>query len=194
MDEYEQIKSKLSDGTTTDILVAIDDLVLLSNEEAIDILVDTAINSMSGTAKRQSREALAKNFVDEARIRLWQVLNDKTSKVGSKANAIRTLGVIKDTQSVDLLITMLDKNNHRAVISSAAESLGKIGDTKSVNAIIQSLEDAVLLGDSTLIRDFIVALGQIGDMRALEHIEKITVNDYNRVHISNAIENIKKIK
>ena len=26
---------------------------------------------------------------------------------------------------------------------------------------------------------------------ALEHIEKITVNDYNRVHISNAIENIK---
>ena len=43
MDDYEQIKSKLADGTTTDILVAIDDLVLLSNEEAIDILVDLSL-------------------------------------------------------------------------------------------------------------------------------------------------------
>ena len=132
---------------------------------------------------------------------LIDLLNDKNADWGTRGDAAMALGQIKNNQAVPtLLVALGDDNNYIRRI--AVESLGKIGNKRAFWRLIITLEDEdwmvreavpnalgnlgkeviellifTLNNKSCLVRMGVIqALGKIGDVRALEPLQKI-LND-----------------
>lgn len=99
---------------------------------------------------------------------LLAALKDKVGSV--RICAARALGRIGDRRAVDDLIAALQDGASWDLGEAAAQSLGALGDPEAVRPLIAALHD-----EDRDVRQFVVvALGQIGDARALPALEALT--------------------
>ena len=99
---------------------------------------------------------------------LLRLLNDPDHEV--RMFSANILGEICDPSAVDDLINVLNDPDEN-VISASIESLGKIGDARAVGALINCLYQEFWIQYPA-----IIALGEIGDPSAIEHLTSL-LND-----------------
>jgi HEAT repeat protein len=138
-----------------------------------------------------------------------------------RSNAANVLGSIGDTRAVPALIETLNDSNDN-VNMEAAKALGEIGDVRAVTALIDVMRfpnadnvrfnardalirlgkpvvpfliDALKDEDRLVQEEATVALGRIGDKRAIEPLKKCLDSPYmeERRKAKVAIEKIEKI-
>lgn len=95
----------------------------------------------------------------------------QTGDEADRCYATRTLGLLRDTASVETLIERL-RDEDLDVAIDAAEALGNIGSAEAVPALIESLENDPSGEICTMIA---VALGQIGSAEAIDPLLKIAL-------------------
>ncbi|WP_456404971.1 HEAT repeat domain-containing protein [Thiolapillus sp.] len=93
----------------------------------------------------------------------------QTGDEADRCYAARTLGLLKDTASVETLIERL-RDEDLDVAIDAAEALGNIGSAEAVPALIESLENDPSGEVCTMVA---TALGRIGAAEAIEPLLKI---------------------
>lgn len=100
--------------------------------------------------------------------------------------AIQTLGELHDKRAVEPLISLLQDPRVGWV---AARALGTLGDTRAVPALI----DAIHTSEPGWCRPFVVALGDIGDPRAIQPLTEFlpSAPDWVRDSVTNALKSIK---
>lgn len=115
---------------------------------------------------------------------LVKLLNDHQQKK-IELSAIKALGEIGDSGSVDALIAVVGKTDNDIRVATI-EALGKIKDPRAVKALVALLENK----DVQYIA--IWALGNIGDKRATEPLTKL-LNHQDKYVSYNAAQALKKI-
>ncbi|WP_456412596.1 HEAT repeat domain-containing protein [Thiolapillus sp.] len=93
----------------------------------------------------------------------------QTGDEADRCYAARTLGLLRDTASIETLIEHL-RDEDLDVAIDAAEALGNIGSAEAVPALIESLENDPSGEVCTMVA---VALGKIGSTEAIDPLLKI---------------------
>ncbi len=100
-----------------------------------------------------------------------------TSNSRKRWRAADALGHFGDPRAVEPLIAVLDEND-RYVREAAAESLGELGDAKAAEPLIELLKKEK---EDDVLQRAAVALGMLGDQRALASLESLANHDDGRV-------------
>lgn len=92
----------------------------------------------------------------------YAVRNLEGSDTDTSYAALNTLGKLKDSRSIPLLIRMLEQGRWTSRVT-AAEALGTIGDASAVEPLINALQSK----DPKVRQNVAESLGKIGDKRAV---------------------------
>ncbi|HDK38352.1 MAG TPA: HEAT repeat domain-containing protein, partial [Thiolapillus brandeum] len=95
----------------------------------------------------------------------------QTGDEADRCYAARTLGLLKDRTSIDILIERL-RDEDLDVAIDAAEALGHIGAAEAVPALIESLENDPSGEVCSMVA---AALGRAGSAEAIEPLLKIAL-------------------
>lgn len=113
-----------------------------------------------------------------------------------KVEAIIALGNMKATEAVPTLIKILQTSNDPIVKAYAAMSLGKIGDKSAVDPILIELSIVMSSYKSEnlpLLYGLVVALGDLGDPKAIPVLLQISQGPYPAFIRQVAVASLKKV-
>lgn len=155
----------LDDGDWDEKLTAVKGLAMLNEQKFLPKIIDIA-GSLDPTFP-DNEEKLS--FLKDTILKfgcsetLISIINDPNMKYRGKVIAIETVGKLKCTDAVPILISLLN-SDLRDVRRSSIEALGQI-DSPSAR---ERLLEAVFDDDSHVRKSAIRSLGMIGDRRAFE--------------------------
>jgi HEAT repeat protein len=128
--------------------------------------------------------------VRRAAFRLSERLNDgqtvellcdlaRTEESGKTIPAIRTLGRMKSTQAIPVLVEILNRTNEQNIQTACCQALGQIADPAGMESLIRILTSRGLLSlqnkyDDNLRAVAAFALAQIPHPRAIEIMESLS--------------------
>jgi organic radical activating enzyme len=121
----------------------------------------------------------------------------------NRGRAAEILGVIKSHDAVPSLIHQLNTCEHLALEESCINALGEIGDVQAVDTLISLLTMVRMWPDFggkswdsayPLKKPAIRALRMIGDVRAIQPLEKFVVNNQGTNLGNDALDTIEEIK
>lgn len=184
----------LNDPASSVKVTAIKLLVGLEDKRAIAPLIKI-LNQKHGEERRAAAIALGKLKAEQAIPALIQALTSENADCFIQGSIIRALDEIGDIRAFDALVLLLN-NTSLGVGDRAAETLGNLGDPRAVDPLIEALKcksDPLRKNTARSIgilgvneeqyarilsmlesKDFheidgaVLALGEIGDMRAFE--------------------------
>jgi len=215
MDDNEFLSSaakRLSADSEETRYSALEDLVEKRSTEILPLLIE-ALNDSSRRVREKSLEGICsfpqdiifpklEDFLrneDNANLRsaameafprygkvatsyLLRLLNDPNNEV--RMFSANILGEICDPSAVDDLINALNDPDEN-VISASIESLGKIGDARAVETLINCLYQEFWIQYPA-----IIALGEIGDPSAIQHLNTLLDDVMFREAVIESLEKI----
>ena len=159
-------------------------ITIASADRVDDLLIDLKDND--STVRWQAAQDLGETGDARAVEPLIEALKDENGAVRLEATC--SLGTIGDARAVEPLIEVLDNGSSDAR-DCAAYGLEKIGNA-SVESLILALKDKgfnVRYSASEI-------LGDIGDVRAIEELSNVALNDENSDVRAAAKEALEKLK
>jgi len=160
---------------------AIKGIRALPKDDVFLILENFLKESENKPIRNAAMEAFT-HFGKEATTYLLRLLKDANPEI--RMFSANMLGTIRDSRAVDGLIEKLQDSNEN-VKHAAAESLGKIADLRAVEPLIACLKQEFWIQYPA-----IVALGNIGDPSAIEHLVKLRDNEMLKDVVAEAIRKI----
>ncbi len=186
----EALIDMLKEDEWEDQLTAINGLVSLKAEDAINHMVDMAgsfdLSDPESEEKLTAIKEAIQNFGCTAS--LIELLNDESVKYRGKIVVIEIAGYLRCKNSVPALIKLL-KSDYRDVRRTSIKSLGQIESDEVKEYLIEAISD----DDSHVRKTAVTALGKIGDITAFEPLMKMLQNEqFNDVidEFINALMNI----
>jgi len=160
----EELSAKLDSPNSRDRLLA---LVALKDAEAAEALplIKKVLKDESIQVRGMAVFALGVKRQDENYELLLQVL-ENDSDYSVRAAAAGALGYLEDNRALEPLLRIFYEETDWLVRFSAAVSLGNLKDSRARQALIEALDGKEVV----LHQAAIAALGEIGDLEALDHI------------------------
>lgn len=186
--------SRRSDSVTREAIIRT--LGLLGDKAALPLLIESLRDS-DGVIRLQAVQALGLIGDKSTTQQIVMALRDSDKDV--RIAAVKSLGWIGDNASVKLLVEAL-KDDDSEIRIWAAESLGMIGGKESVEPLIEALNSALIAVGNKEPADLMVeslegkahysvamkailALGKIGDERAIKHIVDSLYSSHEFMHV-----------
>jgi HEAT repeat protein len=169
----------------------------IKDQKAVNPLINV-LKDKDSLVKRMSVEALGKLKNPNAVNPLIAIAMDKNNEYFLRRNAVKALGEIADTKAAAPLITLLKENHYTAPISKGldnefrVEIIRSLGEIKNVEAV-QPLIALINNEDPFLSRQVAVALGKLGDPRAIDLLIGILKNNKDSLVQREAAEALAKI-
>ncbi len=130
------------------------------------------LNDPDGDIRSASALCLGKIGDKASSKHLVRALNNEQQYI-ARINILKSLSIIKDENTVDDIIHILNNDPSIEVRGLAAITLGHISNSKCFNALIKSIND-----DNDLVQmNSIIALGHTKNVAALKHLEKFLADN-----------------
>ncbi|MDJ0702346.1 MAG: HEAT repeat domain-containing protein [Leptolyngbyaceae cyanobacterium MO_188.B28] len=182
----EQIAVKLESENLADRMLA---LVSLEKVPATDAapLITKLIHDESHQVRSMAISALGRKPTEESYSILVNLLLGDPD-YGVRASAAGALGYLEDKRAFEPLVQALYEDNEWLVRFSAVVSLGNLKDPRARDALIQTLDSPEVV----LQQAAISALGEIGELSAIDHILKFAQSDdwLTRQRLAEALGNL----
>ncbi|HHQ44768.1 MAG TPA: HEAT repeat domain-containing protein [Candidatus Altiarchaeales archaeon] len=146
------------------------------DKKALNPLVE--ISMKSGPDRFNAIEALTHIDSNMAAQFLKRILENPEEDIIDREKAIRSLGSIRDTKAVPLLVDAVE-NGKGEMKRFAAESLGRIGGEEAFNSLVKAMKTQHMDEATT-------ALGEMGDANAIEPLTNALEDENWRVRASAA--------
>lgn len=175
-----------ANAVIADVITALDKIAGPAVAPLVEVLKDTSIDEVS-----RSKAARIFGLIESVDATEPLTTAFKDNSIVVRSEAAKSLGLIADRRSVELLINVLkDEDEWITVRANAATSLGKIKDERAVMPLIEVLKSGV-----PAIRDnAVVALGLIEDKRATIPLVQILENEKEDDNIrANAVSSLGSI-
>lgn len=167
----EQVANKLKSPDSKDRMLALASLRSVPAEQAAP-LIRQAIHDQSLQIRSMAVFALGLKPDDESYEILVQLLKSDPD-YGIRADAAGALGYLEDPRAFESLVRAFYEDTDWLVRFSAAVSLGNLKDPRAHDVLVQALHsDEVVMQQAA-----IAAIGEIGDISALEEILKFAQSD-----------------
>ncbi|NJN29274.1 MAG: HEAT repeat domain-containing protein [Synechococcales cyanobacterium RM1_1_8] len=166
-----ELSAKLESPNSRDRLLA---LVALKDAEASDALplIKKVLQDESIQVRGMAVFALGVKRQDENYELLLQVL-ENDSDYSVRAAAAGAMGYLEDNRALEPLLRVFYEETDWLVRFSAAVALGNLKDSRARAALVQALQGE----ESVLHQAAIAALGEIGDLAALDDILRFADSD-----------------
>ncbi|NET79845.1 MULTISPECIES: HEAT repeat domain-containing protein [Okeania] len=167
----EQISVQLDSENSRDRLLALAHLREVSATEAVP-LIKKVLNDPNLPVRSMAVFALGIKQTEECYSILVELL-EKDADYGIRADAAGALGYLEDIRAFEPLARAFYEDTSWLVRFSAAVSLGNLKDPRAHNLLIEALDNQEMVIQQAAI----AALGEIGDLEAVEHILKFALSE-----------------
>ena len=182
----EPLKKRLEDGSPHVKIEAASALYKLGDKSHVGVIADGLIIDL--ISARRAAAAAMENVVEEPPLGpVLKATNDADTQV--KASAIQALGKIKSAQSIDPLMEAMRSKND-VIRNAAAEGLKKAGEL----AVMPLVKLVGYEKDEGTLYRAVQILGDIGDKRAVEALEKVYSEDSRPLVKQEAAKALNKIE
>ncbi len=170
--DFELLAKQIKNGTIEEKRDALYRIRNLNTADASRIAVP-ALNDLAEIVRATATHSILALANEEAAQILLPLLKDKFAYV--RKETAYALGKTRSKLAADSLILLLQKDKSDEVRGACAFALGLIADVKAFDALVKSLSRK----NDFIQRSAARSLGQIGDKRAIQVLEKIA-NDPKR--------------
>ncbi|NET44374.1 HEAT repeat domain-containing protein [Okeania sp. SIO2B3] len=167
----EQISVQLDSENSRDRLLALAHLREVSATKAVP-LIKKVLNDPNLPVRSMAVFALGVKHTEESYPILVELL-EKDADYGIRADAAGALGYLEDIRAFEPLAKAFYEDTSWLVRFSAAVSLGNLKDPRAHNLLIEALDNQEMVIQQAAI----AALGEIGDLEAVEHILKFALSE-----------------
>ena len=167
----QEISVQLDSENSRDRLLALAHLREVSATEAVP-LIKKVLNDQNLPVRSMAVFALGVKHTEESYPILVELL-EKDADYGIRADAAGALGYLEDIRAFEPLARAFYEDTSWLVRFSAAVSLGNLKDSRAHNLLIEALDNQEMVIQQAAI----AALGEIGDLEAVEHILKFALSE-----------------